>query len=148
VKVARVAGERAASARLRLNVMLAWAGVVFAFAVLPTHLLLSATVGERETVVTQIGHFAEFAVLAVLGAWWLAGQNDDRTTHWPNFLGARVWGAATCYGAAIEVIQLPLTYRSAQLSDLVIDAAGALAGVLAFSCARGALERRDRRRFR
>lgn len=148
MKVAGAAGERAVGARLRRNLMLAWAGIVFAFAVLPTHQLLSATVGERETAATQIGHFVEFAVLAVLAARWLAGRRDDRATPTPIALGVKVWGAVVCYGATIEVIQLPLTYRSAQLSDLVIDAAGALAGVLAFSCARGALERRDRRRFR
>jgi hypothetical protein len=87
VKVARATGEGAASPRARRNLMLAWAGIVLTFAVLPTHLLLRATVGERETAATQVGHFVEFAVLAVLAARWLAGRHEDRVSAPPVVIG-------------------------------------------------------------
>jgi hypothetical protein len=139
----------------RLTVV--WAVVILIFAVVPTHVLLSSTVGERETLTTEIGHFVEFAVLAVLALWWATeraaarpqGEADRRgqlgkpDTPWA-FRAVAVWATVVAYGALIEVVQMPLAYRSAQFSDLAVDAAGALAGLLAFSCVR-ALRGRDPR---
>jgi hypothetical protein len=138
----------------RLTVV--WALVVLAFAVAPTHALLSSTVGERETLATQVGHFVEFAVLAGLALWWATERAGSRSggaverLSQPREPGgawrvwAAVWAATVAYGALIEVIQMPLGYRSAQAGDLAVDAAGAFAGLLAFSSVR-ALRGRGRR---
>lgn len=146
-------------ARLAGRLALAWAGVILAFAVLPTHAALSRTVGDRETFTTQAGHFLEFAVLAWLVAWWLAARGDRRQGT-PDGEGAAggtmtilrdaalAWAAVASYGVMIEVVQLPLSYRSAQWSDVAIDAAGALAGLLAFSCGRVWRARKGRRHSR
>jgi len=143
-----VRGVRAGRANWAPRLTLAWAGAMFVFAIVPTHVLLRASVGERETSATQIGHFIEFAVLAGLATWWMAGRRDDRAARAPISSAAAVWVAAVCYGALIELVQAPLPYRSAQLSDLVIDAAGALAGLLTIRCVRTLRERRARWRVR
>jgi hypothetical protein len=143
-------------ARRAGRLTIVWALVVFAFAVLPTHALLSPTVGERETLTTQVGHFVEFAVLAGLALWWASARAESRSGGadgsraqarepggaWRVWVA--VWAATVAYGALIEVVQLPLGYRSAQTGDLAVDAAGAFAGLLAFSCVR-ALRGRGRR---
>lgn len=142
-------------ARLAGRLALAWAGVILAFAVLPTHAALSRTVGDRETFTTQAGHFLEFALLAWLVAWWLAARRDRRRGTWGDEGAAAgtatilrdaalAWAAVASYGVIIEVVQLPLPYRSAQWSDVAIDAAGALAGLLAFSCDRAWRARKGR----
>jgi hypothetical protein len=146
--------------RLAGGLALAWAGVILAFAVLPTHAALSRTMGDRETFTTQAGHFLEFAVLACLVAWWLAARGDRRQGAANGGEGAAAgtmtslrdaalaWAAVASYGAIIEVVQLPLSYRSAQWSDVAIDAAGALAGLLVFSCGSAWRARRGRRHSR
>ena len=58
--------------RLARRLTLGWAAAILVFALVPTHAALSATVGERETLTTQVGHFIEFAVLAALGLWWMS----------------------------------------------------------------------------
>ena len=141
-------GVRTGSAYWGPRLALGWAGLVFVFAVLPTHAALRAPVGERETPATQIGHFIEFAILAGLATWWISGRRDDGTARVPLASMTAMWVAAVCYGALLELIQAPLPYRSAQLSDLAIDAAGALAGVLTISCVRALRGRRARRRVR
>lgn len=123
---------------------LAWAGVVLAFALLPLHGALSATVGERETLTTQVGHFVEFAVLAALGSWWAC----ERGARGAVRAAAAGLAGAVLLGAVIEAVQSPLPYRSAQLGDLALDAAGALAGALAFSAVRALRARARRARVR
>lgn len=119
-------------ARRAGRLTLVWAGVVLVFALVPTHEALSGTVGERETLVTQVGHFAECALLAWLLASWAAGRTGSASRA-----AVVAWLATVAYGAAIEVMQIPLPYRSAQWSDLAIDAAGAAFGALVFRCAWG-----------
>jgi VanZ like family len=148
--------------RLAARVTLAWAGVVLVFALLPLHGFLHETVGERESLTTQIGHFVEFAVLAALAAWWVGCRDgstgvaagDGRTPgageSWTRSARGTLlaWAATVAFGAAIEVVQIPLPYRSAQLSDLLLDGAGALAGALVFSAGRGLRARAGRTRAR
>ncbi len=153
--------------RLARRLTLIWAGVVLVFAVLPTHSVLSQTVGDRETLTTQVGHFAEFAVLAWLAAWWSAsrarasveGGADEGAATTAVRGGPEgatgdarsafvVWVSVVGYGALIEVAQVPLPYRSAQFSDLAIDAAGAFAGLLLFRCGRDLRKRGGPRRRR
>jgi len=133
---------------------LVWAGVILVLAVVPTHEALESAVGERETLATRAGHFAAFAVLAFLVAAWAAGEagaSEARTRghaqpRWRAVVLA--WAAATAYGGLIELLQAPLPYRSAQWSDLAIDAAGAAVGALAFRCGWGWVAPRDRSRAR
>jgi len=148
--------------RLARRLTLGWAAAILVLALVPTHSALSATMGERETLTTQVGHFVEFAVLAALGLWWMTARAQG-----PGDAGARgdahagpaggpapvrsvlgVWAAATAFGALIEVLQVPLAYRSAQVGDLAMDAAGAAAGLLAFSCVRALRGQRSRRHGR
>jgi uncharacterized protein YfiM (DUF2279 family) len=152
----------ASGERLARRLTLGWAAVILVFALLPTHAALSAAVGERETLTTQVGHFIEFAVLAALGLWWMSARERNpgdagaggRAGEGPaggpvpvrSVLG--VWAAATAFGALIEVLQVPLAYRSAQVGDLAMDAAGAAAGLLAFSCVRALRGQRGRRHGR
>jgi hypothetical protein len=147
---------------LARRLTLGWAAVILVFALVPTHAALSATVGERETLTTQVGHFIEFAVLAALGLWWMSTRAQG-----PGDAGARgdadagpaaaaaslrsvvgVWAMTVAFGALIEVLQAPVPYRSAQVGDLAMDAAGAAAGLLAFSCVRVLRGQRRRRRGR
>ena len=147
---------------LARRLTLGWAAAILVFALLPTHAALSATVGERETLTTQVGHFIEFAVLAALGLWWMgartqrAGDEGTRGRAGARPAGAAaslrsvvgVWAMTVALGALIEVLQAPIPYRSAQVGDLVMDAAGAAAGLLAFSCVRALRGQRRRRRGR
>ena len=147
---------------LARRLTLGWAAAILVFALLPTHAALGATVGERETLTTQVGHFIEFAVLAALGLWWMgartqrAGDEGTRGRAGARPAGAAaslrsvvgVWAMTVALGALIEVLQAPIPYRSAQVGDLVMDAAGAAAGLLAFSCVRALRGRRRRRRGR
>lgn len=126
----------------------AWPGIVGLFAVLPTHALFGGTVGGREDQATQVGHFVEFALLAALLDLWLTAQSPRRPRRRRLAVASAAWLAAVAYGAAIEVVQLPLPYRDAQVSDLAIDAAGALAGLLALSAGRSLRRRGGRRRAR
>ena len=126
-----------------------WAGAILAFAVVPTHEALQRAVGERETLATQAGHFAAFAVLAFLVLAWVAGEawagGDGRPKRGAVVLA---FAAATAYGGLIEVLQAPLPYRSAQWSDLATDGAGAAVGVLAFRYGRVCVAPQDRTRVR
>lgn len=141
-------------ARGAAAVALAWGAVVLAFALLPTHGVLSSVAGERETLTTQVGHFAEFALLAALVERWLKARGALAAetglalapSHMAPAVGA--WLATVAYGAAIEGVQLPLPYRDGQLADLVIDAAGALAGLVVLSAVRYLRRRGVRRRAR
>jgi VanZ family protein len=130
--------------RLARRLTLVWAGVVLVFALLPLHGALSATVGERETLTTQVGHFVEFAILAGLGSWW-ARERGALTSARAATAG---FAAAAALGAAIEVVQYPLPYRSAQMSDLALDAVGALVGALVVSAGWSLRARGGRRRAR
>lgn len=151
-------------ARLAGRLALAWATVILVFAVLPTHDALSRTVGDGETLATQVGHLVEFAALGWLLAAWLSARAAsapedapavDGSGHGPrpDGLAARrvvvtAWVAAAAYGALIEALQAPLGYRSAQWTDLAIDAAGAFVGVLGFRCVAAWRAREGRRRAR
>lgn len=118
---------------------LAWAGIVLAFAVMPVHQFFEETVGERETLATQVGHFLEFALLAALLARWACARMGS-----PSQAVVAAWLAATAYGALIEVLQMPLPYRSAQWGDLAMDAAGAGAGLVVAVVLRWSRRRRAR----
>jgi hypothetical protein len=106
-----------------------WVLVIIVFGVVPTHQTLAATVGNEENSVASLGHFVEYAVLAFLLARVFGG---GRIGVRPFVLAAV---AAVALGWAIELVQLPLTYRDFQVSDGLVDMAGAAVGLAVFSLA-------------
>lgn len=122
----------------------AWALVICATGVLPTQGVVHSVSGGRDSLLTSVGHFAAYAVLAFLlahsagdpraggrrGDGWRAGGR--RAARRPL---ARAWLLAASLGVVIEVVQGPLPYRDAQVWDVVVNGAGAALGVAAFSAA-------------
>lgn len=113
---------------------------VLVFAALPTRGALEATVGDRQSTVTLIAHFAEFIVLGVLV---LVAARRHR--------GAReALGWAITVGVAValgtELMQLALPWRSFQVRDLAVDLLGLALGLAFVSRRRaGARAARGRR---
>lgn len=103
-----------------------------------------------EGFVRKSAHMTEYGVLAVLLYIWI-GQ-------WKmSFLmrGGEAWGAATVYAATDEVHQLFVAGRSGRFSDVCIDSAGALLGIIVFilvvrlvKLVRAAKERRQEKQER
>jgi VanZ family protein len=118
----------------------AWALAIVVFGVIPTHEALAATVGNEESLVASLGHFAEYAVFAVLLAMALGGR---RIAVRPFALAATL---AVALGWGIELVQRPLPYRDFQVSDGIVDMAGVAAGLAAFSAVVLWGERRRRAR--
>lgn len=71
-------------------------------------------------------HLATFLFLTV----WFAGQYPRRA-YW------RIAGGLLAFGAAIELVQRSLTYRSADFYDLAADLAGIVIGVLVAAAGAG-----------
>ena len=123
--------------------LLLWGAVVLFFGVVPTHETLQAVAGERESLSTVVGHFAEFALFAFLAGGWLLVRPDR-----PGVVRAAALALlmTVSLGALVELLQGPLPYRDMQLSDLGVDAAGAAAGLAALSCVRARRAWAGRRR--
>jgi VanZ family protein len=117
-----------------------WALVIVVFGVIPTHEVLSSTVGRHEDLAASLGHFGEYVVFAFLLAVALGGW---RISVRPLVLAAAI---AVALGWGIEVVQSSLSYRDFQVSDGVVDMAGVATGLAAFSVA--VLWREARRRAR
>jgi VanZ family protein len=117
---------------------IAWTAGVIVFGVLPTHDAVHALASGHDDALTSAAHFAEYAVLAFLVAVAFGG--------WPAapraLLGAGAY--AVGLGALIEVVQVPLPYRDGQVSDVVVNAAGAALGVVLVSLAGRLRARRPR----
>jgi VanZ family protein len=117
-----------------------WALVIVVFGVIPTHEVLSSTVGSGENAATSLGHFGEYVVFAFLLAVALGGW---RISVKPMVLAAAI---AVALGWAIEVVQLSLPYRDFQVVDGTVDMAGVAVGLAAFSVAVSWREARRRAR--
>lgn len=117
----------------------AWALVIVAAGVLPTHEVVSAVSQGHDDLTTTVGHFAAYAVLGFLLAVALGG--------WETSLGSLGLAIvlAAVLGLTIEAVQSRLPYRDAQLRDAVVNGIGAAVGALVFSGAARALRRRSRR---
>lgn len=117
----------------------AWTAIVVAFGVLPTQGMVHAIAEGRDSLLTSAGHFVEYAILAFVLAValdaWRVGQRA--------LVGA---GLAAGLGALIELVQAALPYRDCQLSDALINVAGAGAGLAVFSLAARSRARRRRAR--
>jgi VanZ family protein len=105
--------------------------------VVPTHEALEATAGRQEDLAASLGHFVEYAVLAFALAVAFGGWRVEARAL------ALAGGVSIALGWAMEVVQLSLPYRDFQVSDGLVDMAGAAAGLLVFSVV--ALSVRERR---
>jgi VanZ family protein len=121
-------------------VAVAWAVAVIVSGVMPTQSVVHAVAQGRDGLLTSAGHFSAYTVLAFL----LAVALDDWRLSRRAVLGAAA--LAISLGAAIELVQAPLPYRDCQLSDALVNAAGAALGLALFSVAARARGRRPRAR--
>jgi VanZ family protein len=104
--------------------VLAWAAVIFAFSSIPS---LSSGLGGWDLLLRKLAHVTEYAILGALLL---------RATRRPGL----ALGLAALYAASDEVHQHFVEGRHAALVDLLIDIAGALVGVLAWSWLRARRE--------
>lgn len=119
---------------------IAWTVFVVSFGVLPTHGAVHAVAAGHDDALTSLAHFGEYAVLAFVVAVALGG--------WPLPRRALLWAGvyAIGLGALIELVQVPLPYRDGQLSDVVVNAAGAALGLVLVSLTGRLRARRPRER--
>ena len=88
--------------------------------------------------VRKTAHATEYAILGLL----IAGAYIERGTSIRK--GILIpWGAATLYAATDEIHQLFVPGRSGQVSDVMLDSAGVLAGVLVLAAIRAAWRKAD-----
>ena len=88
--------------------------------------------------VRKTAHATEYAILGLL----IAGAYIERGTSIRK--GILIpWGAATLYAATDEFHQLFVPGRSGQVSDVMLDSAGVLAGVLVLAAIRAAWRKAD-----
>lgn len=83
--------------------------------------------------VRKSAHAAEYAVLAVLFAFMLCAYPPVRLPFLPSVNSLSLpaaWIFATAYAVTDELHQRFVPGRSGQVSDVLLDSAGALAGVL------------------
>jgi VanZ family protein len=116
-----------------------WAGAIAVSGVLPTRGVVHAVSGGRDGVVASAGHFAAYALLGFLLGVALGGREPSGRVL------LKALALAAALGAAVEVVQAPLSYRDAQLSDFVVDVAGAAVGLAAIRCVAWVRRSRSRR---
>ena len=75
--------------------------------------------------VRKTAHFTEYLILGLLMRFCLLSWFGKR-----GWLAAASWGAATLYAVTDEMHQLMIDGRSGQWTDVLLDSAGVLAGVL------------------
>jgi len=121
-------------------VAIAWTVVVIVFGVLPTHDAVHAVAAGHDDLLTSLAHFGEYATLAFVVAVALDGWHVSRYA----LLWAGVY--AIGLGVFIEMVQMPLPYRDGQLSDVVVNAAGAALGLALVSLTGRLRARRPRER--
>ena len=78
-----------------------------------------------QAVVRKTAHFTEFAVLGVLLRLCLESWFGKK-----KWLGPAGWSAGTLYAGTDEVHQILVAGRTAQWTDVLLDSAGVLTGVL------------------
>ncbi len=111
--------------------------------------------------VRKTAHAAEYAVLGLLAAGVCIpaaerhrGENEltgkDGSGKYVNGGAAKIrrellipWGIAALYAATDEFHQLFVPGRSGQISDVILDSAGALAGLLILALVRKIMSRRQ-----
>lgn len=99
--------------RLWLPVVL-WAAVIFAFSSIPS---LGTGLGTWDLVLRKVAHMAEYAILAALLARALGRE-------------LAAFAAAVAYAITDEIHQTFVAGRAGKPLDVLIDAAGAVLGIL------------------
>jgi VanZ family protein len=97
--------------------VIAWAAVIFAFSSIPS---LSSGLGGWDLLLRKLAHLTEYALLGALLL---------RATPRPGL----ALGLAALYATSDEVHQHFVEGRHAALVDVLIDTAGALVGIVAWS---------------
>ena len=92
----------------------AWMGVIFFFSAQPDQ---SLNFGQT-TLVSKLAHVAEYAVLGALIQWALGAGRV-----WP------AWWMTLAYAVTDEFHQTFVPGRTARVTDVLIDAAGAAIGI-------------------
>lgn len=87
---------------------------------------------ELETPIRKLAHFAEFAALAILAlnAAFQIAKLKCGEAQLSIKLTAAAWATATFYAATDELHQMFVPGRACLATDVCIDAAGALFGLL------------------
>jgi len=120
---------------IRRRGWLAWGAVILVVSVVPVEWVFGLAPRESWSPLAALGHFTEFGLFAALVAlaWAEAhgGRRPGRATAAgattdPATAGLTMGAlAAVSYGAAIELIQAPIPYRSADPLDFLTDVVGA-----------------------
>ena len=116
-----------------------WAAAIFVSGVVPTRSTVQAVSGGHDWATTTASHFLVYAVLGFLLCVATGGWQVRRGPLLAALLLAAV------LGGAIELLQGPLPYRDTQLSDFIVDVAGAAVGIGVFSAAARARRSRSHR---
>jgi VanZ family protein len=101
-----------------------WAFAIFVSGMVPTETTVTRLSGGHNAAFTTAAHLAVYAVLGFLVGVAVAGWEP----RWGTASLALALAAAL--GGVIEVIQGPLPYRDAQVTDFVVDVIGAVLGLL------------------
>jgi VanZ family protein len=129
--------ERGARDWIARRGWLAWGAVVLLVSVVPVGWVFGFTPEATWSLLGSAGHFLEFGLFAVLVAVWRSRAVPASSGYVVGALGA------AGYGLAIEVIQIPIPYRSADPRDFAADVAG-----VAVALSTLAVVRRRRRKAR
>jgi hypothetical protein len=118
---------------------LVWGLVVLVVSVVPVGWVFGLAPEETWSLGGSVGHFFEFGLFAALVAiaWGRRGRaRDGRPAGAGDGTGVSLRRglaagalAAVAYGAAIEVVQVPIPYRNGDWRDLVVDVVGAAVGL-------------------
>lgn len=87
------------------------------------------TISWVQLAARKTAHATEYAALAVLFWRALNGVSLGRLRPWPARWAWWSWGLATCYAVTDEFHQSFVGSRQGQVTDVLIDSAGAAAGV-------------------
>jgi len=97
---------------------LAWAPVILLVSVVPVEWVFGFAPRASWSLSGDLGHFFEFGLFAVL----VALARSRAVTGTPRLLVGAAAGIG--YGLAIELIQWPIPYRSADPRDFAVDVVG------------------------
>jgi VanZ family protein len=113
------AGRTAAVTRFAVRRgWLVWAPVILVVSVVPVAWVFGAAPRDTWSLSGELGHFFEFGLFAALVA-----LSRERAAGLRAALLAGA-AAAVAYGAAIELVQWPIPYRSCDPRDLAVDVLG------------------------
>jgi VanZ family protein len=101
-------------------VLVLWFFIVLVLSVIP------ASGPKTDLPADKIAHFVLYGFSAILLFRYLIRKTDSRSAFY------KAVAFATIYGAAMEVVQYFLPYRSFSLGDMAANAAGAFLACLAY----------------